>query len=61
MKLLKYFAGSLIISFGVLIVIALIVRAIGIALPSEIARYLPVIWISLAIFLFPLSKRIVRV
>ncbi len=38
-KLLKYFAGSLIISFGVLIVISLIVRAIGIALPSEIARY----------------------
>ncbi len=61
MKLLKYFAGSLIISFGLLIVLLLIVRAVGIEMPHEFSRYMLLIWASLAVILLPLAKKIVRV
>lgn len=61
MKLLKYFSGSLIISFGILMVIAMLVRSIGIDLPDGISRYLLLIWVSLAILLIPFAKKIIRV
>ncbi len=61
MKLLKYFAGSLILSFGVLMVLAIVIRAIGVNLPSEFARYLPIVWFLLAVLIFPLAKKVVRV
>ncbi|MEM8843823.1 MAG: hypothetical protein AAGB35_02160 [Pseudomonadota bacterium] len=61
MKILKYFAGSLIMSFGLIVVCLLLVRAIGIGLPGDFASYLLIIWLLLAIFMFPLAKKIVRV
>lgn len=60
MKLLKYFIGSLIISSCVLFVIALIMSSLQINLPEVVARYLLLIWISLAILLLPFAKRIIR-
>lgn len=61
MKLLKYFSGSLIISLGLLIVLAIIVRAIGISLPPEISRYFLLAWVLLAIIIMPFTSKIIRV
>ena len=61
MKLIKYFVGSLIVSFGILLVLAIIVRSMGIDFPQEISRYLPLIWILLAVCIMPFASKIVRV
>jgi len=61
MKLIKYFFGSLIISFGILMVIAIIVRSFGIDVPHEISRYLLLIWVSLAILILPFAYKIIKV
>lgn len=61
MKYIKIYIGSLIISTGILIVAALLVRAIGVTLPAEVADYILVIWFSLAVIIYPLSIKIVRV
>ncbi len=61
MKLLKYFSGSLIISFGILLVIAILLMAIQVELPEYAARYLLIIWVSLAIVISPFTKKIIRV
>lgn len=61
MKLLKYYIGSLIISFGILMLLAIIMRAIGLSLPKEVEQYLLFIWLGLAVILMPLAKKLVRV
>lgn len=61
MKLLKYYIGSLIISFGILLVLAIVMRAIGLDLPSEVEQYLLFIWLGLALLLMPVAKHLVRV
>lgn len=61
MKLLKYYIGSLIISFGILMLLAIIMRAIGLSLPKEVEQYLLFIWLGLAVVLMPLAKKLVRV
>lgn len=61
MKLLKYFIGSLIISFGILLVIGVILRAAEVQVPDVIGDYLLVVWISLAIVISPFAKKIIRV
>ena len=60
MKLLKYFAGSLIISFGILLVIAILLAGLRIEPPEDMADYLLFIWISLAIVISPFAKKIIR-
>ena len=60
-KFLKYCVGSLIISFGVLLVIAIIMRGIGIQIPDEVSRYSLLIWVSLAVLILPWAKKIIRV
>lgn len=60
-KLLKYFVGSLIISFGFLMVLAIIMRGIGIQVPDEVSRYSLLIWGSLAVLILPWAKNIIRV
>lgn len=60
MKLLKYFAGSLIISFGIMFVVSILVRAFQIELPDNAARYGLAAWILLAIMILPFAKKIIR-
>ena len=60
-KFLKYCIGSLIISFGVLMVLAIVMRGIGIQIPDEFARYSLLIWVSLAVLILPWAKKIIRV
>ena len=61
MKFIKYIAGSLIISFGILLVVVIVLRALPFEAPKDIALYLGLAWILLAIVTYPLAKRIVRV
>lgn len=61
MQLLKYFIGSLIISFGILMVLAIIARGIGIEIPNELAHYAALIWVALAALILPWAKSIIRV
>ncbi|MGH1470760.1 MAG: hypothetical protein ACRBCS_06175 [Cellvibrionaceae bacterium] len=61
MKLIKYFAGSLIISLGILIVMAIFTRAIGVTVPEEYSRYFIVVWVLLALLILPWARKIIRV
>lgn len=61
MKLLKYFAGCLIISFGLLMLIVFAAGAFGVDATNEILRYLLLAWVLLAICIMPFAKRIIRV
>ena len=61
MKLLKYFIGSLIISFGILLVIGMMLRAAGAQAPNLISDHLLIVWIVLAIVISPFTKNIIRV
>ena len=61
MKYVKYMIGSLIISFGFLLVLVVLVRAMGIEAPKDIMLYLGIAWLVLAILSLPLAKRLVRV
>lgn len=61
MNILKYFAGSLIISFAILLVVAMVMVSIQISLPEAVSRYLLFIWLGLAVALLPVAKKIVRV
>ena len=61
MKHIKYIAGSLIISFGIILVILLLLSSLHVKAPDDIATYLGVAWILLAVVVYPLAKRLVRV
>lgn len=61
MKILKYFVGSLIISFAILLVVAMVMVSIQVPLPEAVSRYLLWIWLAMAVALLPLAKKIVRV
>ena len=61
MKLLKYFIGSLIMSFGVLIVAAVLLMALQIQLTEGLTRYFLLLWVLLAIVILPFAKNIIRI
>lgn len=61
MKLVKYFIGSLIISFGILLVIGLASAGLQLTLPTGVGDYILFIWIGLALLILPFAKKIVRV
>ena len=61
MKILKYMAGSLIISFGILLVIIILLRSLQLEAPDGVAIYLGITWIVLAVLTYPLAKKIMRV
>jgi len=61
MKLIKYFIGSLIISFGILLVIAVMVRAAEVQVPESISDKFLLIWFGLALVITPFAKNIIRV
>ncbi len=54
-------AGSLIISFGILLVIIILLRSLQLEAPDGVAIYLGITWIVLAVLTYPLAKKIMRV
>ena len=61
MKFIKYMAGSLIISFGILLVVVILLRSLQLEAPEDIPLYLGIARISLAVVTYPLAKKIMRV
>lgn len=61
MKLLKYYLGSLIISLGLIGVIAIVVASFQVQIPSSVAKYFVLVWLGLAVVLLPFAKKIMRV
>ncbi len=60
MKFLKYMTGSLIISFGILLVLVVLLRSLQLEAPEDIMMYLGLAWIGLAIVIYPFAKKIIR-
>jgi len=61
MKFIKYIAGSLIISFGILLVVVILLRSLQLEAPKDITFYLGLAWVLLAIVIYPLAKKIIRI
>lgn len=61
MKFVKTYIGCLIISFGILLVVAAILMAAGIKLPEVVAGYLLETWLLMALIIYPLARKIIRV
>jgi len=57
---MKYIIGSLIISFGILLVLTIVSISMGITAPEGSMKYFPVVWGVLAVFTYPLAKKLVR-
>ncbi len=57
---MKYILGSFIISFGILLVLVLILGSLKVKAPDNIMTYLGLAWVVLAIFAYPLARKIVR-
>ncbi|MEM7359917.1 MAG: hypothetical protein AAF431_12525 [Pseudomonadota bacterium] len=57
---MKYIGGSLIISFGVLLVLVIVMNAMQIKAPDDVMTYLGIAWAVLAIVMYPLARKIVR-
>ena len=57
---MKYIAGSLIISFGILFVAAVVLISLGMQAPEIVMKYLWLAWGLLAIAIYPLAKKIIR-
>lgn len=57
---MKYILGSLIISFGAIIVGLIIMVALQISAPSNALEYFLAAWVFLAILSYPLARKIVR-
>jgi len=57
---MKYIIGSLIISFGILLVGIIVMMAINIRAPENGLQYFGIAWITLAVVVYPFSKKIVR-
>ena len=57
---MKYIIGSLIISFGILLVLTIISISMGFTAPEGSMKYYAIAWLVLAILSYPLAKKIVR-
>jgi len=57
---MKYIIGSLIISFGILLVITIVSISMGITAPEGSMKYFPIVWAVLAVLTYPLARKIVR-
>jgi len=57
---MKYIIGSLIISFGILLVTLILLICINVKAPEGSLKYLGVVWAVLAVFSYPLAKKIIR-
>ncbi len=59
MKHIKHIIGSFIISFGILLVVVLVLGSLKVKTPDNIMDYLGIAWVVLAIIAYPLSRKIV--
>ena len=57
---MKYIIGSLIISFGILFVAVVILMSLNVQAPESGVKYLGLAWVLLAIFTYPLAKKLIR-
>ena len=57
---MKYIIGSFIISFGILLILVFILGSLKIEAPDNIMTYLGIAWVVLAIFAYPLARKIIR-
>ncbi|MGL1930584.1 MAG: hypothetical protein OCC45_02360 [Desulfotalea sp.] len=57
---MKHILGSFIISFGILVIFVFILGSLKIKAPDNVMSYLGIAWVVLAIFSYPLAKKIVR-
>ena len=57
---MKYIFGSLIISFGILLVLVILLISLNIKAPVSSVEYLLLAWGGLALFCYPLARKIVR-
>ena len=57
---MKYIAGSLIISFGLLFIGVVLSNAMGIKAGDDLFTYLGVAWLVLAAMVYPFSKNLIR-
>lgn len=57
---MKYIVGSIIISFGILLVVVILLRSLNVEAPDNIMKYLGFAWLVLAVVTYPLAKKLVR-
>ena len=57
---MKYIIGSLIISFGILLVLLIVSISMNLKAPENAITYFVIAWGLLAVFTYPLAKKIVR-
>jgi len=57
---MKYIVGSLILSFGLLLIIVVMVAATEMNPPEKTMEYLGIAWLVLAIVMYPVARKIVR-
>jgi hypothetical protein len=57
---MKYIIGSLIISFGFLLVLVIVLMALRVQAPENVMEYLGLAWALLAVVAYPLAKRLIR-
>jgi len=57
---MKYIIGSLIISFGILLVVVVILMAVNIQAPENSMKYFALAWVLLAICTSPLARKVIR-
>ncbi len=57
---MKYVIGSIIISFGILVVGLIILTAIQVKAPSNALEYFGLAWVILAVLSYPLARKLVR-
>jgi len=57
---MRFFIGSLIISFGLLLVTVFVLNAMQIKATDNTLTYLGIAWLVLAIILYPFAKKIMR-
>lgn len=57
---MKYIIGSLIISFGIVLVAVVILISLNVQAPENGMKYLGLAWVLLAFCTYPLARKIIR-
>jgi len=57
---MKYIIGSLIISFGILLVLVIVSISANMKAPENVVTYFLIAWGLLAILIYPLAKKIIH-
>ncbi len=57
---MKYIIGSLIISFGIILVAVIVMIGMSLKAPDGALQYFAIAWGLLAVAVYPFSKKIIR-